>query len=624
MSTLPGGPADKAGLSHEALWGVFGILKVLLGGADAIRIEEPGTDGAEFYLEQNGKREHWQAKRQVLSQKTWTLQLLKSDGVLGFFRQRVDAGESCVFASITDAPELRGLTENAGQALDWPEFEKKFVSSENWKRHFKELRKHLGYRSGPEVFAFLRKIRVEGARELTLEALLLPVFKALLTGQPQTALALLRDLYLESIHKRLTADDVWRYLDSHGVRARSLSITAEVGRRLRSITDAYIAGQQAKLIRGESILRQTATDIVKTIKESGRSLDILVTAPAGGGKSAGLLQVVEGLTSSGIPVLAFRLDRIEPVPSTTALGEKLNLQESPAIVLSQCHPDQVVVLVIDQLDFVSATSGRHPDFFEVVAALADEIRGLRTSRKIHFVTACRQFDFENDSRIRRLLPRNTSPVTMGPFSEAEVKNVITADDGDPSRLSTKQIELLRLPQNLSLFIQAGLAHEKEQSFVTQKELLDDYWEAKRRAVSDRCPQHAAQWNRVIAKLTEEMSKREELSVPKARLDEFRPEFLKAMVSEGVLTFEGQRYGFGHESLFDYCFARSVAASGTEFIQLLENDQQQLFRRAQLRQVLVYLRDDDFSRYIRNVVQVLGSRKIRHIEAACARVDRCFP
>src|SRR6266436_7921202 len=105
MSTLPGGPADKAGLSHEALWGVFGILKVFSGEADAIRIEEPGTDGAEFYLEQNGKREHWQAKRQVLSQKTWSLQLLKSEGVLDFFRQRVDAGESCIFASITDAPE---------------------------------------------------------------------------------------------------------------------------------------------------------------------------------------------------------------------------------------------------------------------------------------------------------------------------------------------------------------------------------------------------------------------------------------------------------------------------------------------------------------------------------------
>lgn len=610
MSTLPGGPADKAGLRHEALWGVAGMVDVLTGQADAIRIEEPGTDAAEFYLERGGGHEHWQAKRQVLSQKTWSLQLLKSEGILDFFRQRVEAGESCVFASISDAPELRALAENADEALDWPEFEEKFVSSEHWKEHVKELRKHLGYRSDAEVFAFLRKTRVEGARESTLEALLLPILKAWLTGQPQTALALLRELYLESVHKRLIADDIWKYLDSHGIPGRKSPITAGLPRFLRHITNTYVAGQRAKLIRGESIPRQIAADIVKTIKESGRSLDILVTAPAGGGKSAGLLQVVEGLTSSGVPVLAFRLDRIEPVESTEGLGRRLHLLESPAIVLSQCHPDRPVALVIDQLDFVSATSGRHPDFFEVIAALAEEVRGLRTSHQIHLVMACRQFDFDNDNRIRRLLPPNVSPILIGPFSDTEVKNVIVAEGGDPGRLSAKQIELLRLPQNLSLFIESGLAKEKEPSFVTQKELLDTYWEAKRRAVSSRRPQDTKQWNQVIATLTEEMSKREELSVPKARLDEFAPEFLNAMVSEGLLTFDGRRYGFGHESLFDYCFARNAAGNGTEFIHFLENDQQQLFRRAQLRQVLVYLRDDDFKRYIENLQRALASGKIR--------------
>jgi len=625
MSTLPGGPAGKAGLRHEALWGVVGMVEVLSGEADAIRIEEPGTDGAEFFLERGGGHEHWQAKRQVLSQKTWSLQLLKSEGVLDFFRQRVDVGESCVFASISDAPELRSLAESADEALDWPEFEKKFVSSEHWKGQFKELRKHLGYNSGAEVFAFLRKIRVEGGRESTLEALLTPIFKAWLTGEPQTALAVLRDLYLESVHRRLTADDIWKHLDSHGVHGRKSQVTAELPRFLRYLTATYVAGQRAKLIRGDSIPRQIAADIVKMIRESGRSLDILVTAPAGGGKSAGLLQVVEGLTSSKIPVLAFRLDRIEPVVSTEGLGQRLHLLESPAIVLSQCYPDRPVALVIDQVDYVSATSGRHPDFFEVIAALAEEVRGLRTSRQIHLVMACRQFDFDNDSRIRRLLPPNVKPTPIGSLSDAEVKKVITADGGDPSRLSAKQIELLRLPQNLSLFVESGLAQEKKPSFVTQKELLDTYWEAKRRAVSERRPEDSTQWNPVLAKLTEEMSKREELSVPKARLDQFAPEFLAAMVSEGVLTFDGRRYGFGHESLFDYCFARNVASNEKEFIQFLENDQQQLFRRAQLRQVLVYLRDDDFNRYIENVQWALASGKIRpHLKLLVLELIASFP
>ncbi|NHQ60428.1 hypothetical protein G9409_07460 [Chlorobium sp. BLA1] len=625
MSTLPGGPADKFGNIHEALWGVVGMSKVLGGQADAIRIEEPGTDGAEFYLESAGIKEHWQAKRQVLSQKTWSLKLLKTEGILKFFWQRANAGESCVFASITDAPDLRGLSENARDAQDWSEFQYKFLAAACWKKPFDELEKYLGASESKDVFAFLRQVNVEGARESTLELLLIPIFKASFTGFPQTALAILRDLYTSSVHRKLTADDILKHLESHGITTRSLPVSKELRDSLQSITKTYIAGQRAKLIRGRSITRQTATDVFEKIKSSERSLDILVTASAGGGKSAGLLQVVEGLVAIGIPVLAFRLDRIEPVASTEALGQKLNLPESPAIVLSQCNPGQAVVLLIDQLDFVSATSGRHPDFFEVVAALAEEVRGMRVSRQIHLLMACRQFDFDNDSRIRRLLPANESPVLLDLLSDEEVRNEIQADGGEPAKLTTKQIDLLRLPQNLALFIDSGLGKENAPTFITQKELFDRYWDTKRRAVNERRTQDSAQWGEVIAKLTKVMSLSEELSVPKGRLDEFSPEFLDVMVAEGVLSVEGKRYGFGHESFFDYCFARNVAAGDIEFVAILENDQQELFRRAQLRQVLVYLRDDDFSRYINNTGQALASPHIRsHLKLLVLELIAAFP
>lgn len=611
MSTLPGGPADKAGNNHETLWGVVGMASVIGGQADAIRIEEPGTDGAEFYLEKAEVHEHWQAKRQILGQKTWSIQLLHKEGIISFFKQRIDAGESCVFVSISDAPELRGLTENARAAIDWLEFENKFLAAKNWKKHFNELHKHLGYAEAERCFEFLRKVRVEGGRESTIEALLLPVFNASFTGAPQSVLSVLSNLYTKSIHKKLTAQDIIQHLESpHGIKPRSLQVSAELMDFVQGITETYVAGQKSKLIRRESIPRQICSDIVQKICDSEHSTDTLITSPAGGGKSAGLLQVVNGLAAKGVPVLAFRLDRVEPVASTESLGKELGLPESPAVVLSQCHPDHAVVLVIDQLDFVSSTSGRNPDFFEVVAALADEIRGLRGTRQIHFVTACREFDFQNDSRILRLLPINERPVSIGPFSEEEVKSIVIKEGGDPSRLSAKQLELLHLPQNLALFVDSGLANDHQAAFVTQKELLDTYWDYKRREVSRRCPENAEQWTQTLSKLTNEMSERQELSAPKSRMDDYPPALLAAMVSEGVLTFDGQRYGFGHESFFDYCFARQAALSSTEFVKFLEADDQELFRRAQLRQLLVYLREDDFPRYLRNVQRALESQKIR--------------
>jgi len=50
MSSLPGGAADKGGLNHEAYWGISGMLDVLRREFAAICIEEPGVDGAEFFL----------------------------------------------------------------------------------------------------------------------------------------------------------------------------------------------------------------------------------------------------------------------------------------------------------------------------------------------------------------------------------------------------------------------------------------------------------------------------------------------------------------------------------------------------------------------------------------------
>lgn len=208
MSTLPGGAADKAGLVHEALWGVYAMLKVLCGEADSICIEEPGVDGAEFHLQLGKTREQWQAKRQVLSQENWSLQLLNSKKVLSFFLDQARQGNSCVFASISEAPELRILSENALHAQNWEIFNEKFLAAKERRKDFNELRKHWNDIPEQEAFECLRRIRVEGARECTLESLLTCVLQATFTGPPQTALSVLHHFYMTSVHQTLKADGI--------------------------------------------------------------------------------------------------------------------------------------------------------------------------------------------------------------------------------------------------------------------------------------------------------------------------------------------------------------------------------------------------------------------------------
>jgi hypothetical protein len=107
-----------------------------------------------------------------------------------------------------------------------------------------------------------------------------------------------------------------------------------------------------------------------------------------------------------------------------------------------------------------------------------------------------------------------------------------------------------------------------------------------------------------------MTRTQQLSVPREKLDQFAPDYVAQMASEGVLAFDGRRYSFGHESFFDYSFARGFVASDQGLTAFLTESEQHLFRRAQVRQVLAYLRDSDQARYCSEVRSLLNDNHVR--------------
>ena len=345
-----------------------------------------------------------------------------------------------------------------------------------------------------------------------------------------------------------------------------------------------------------------------------RGSDCVLTGKAGGGKTGCVIECVEALRQSNDPVavLAFRLDRIDPVSSTKELGERLGLEESPALVLEVAAKtiSGEAVLIIDQLDPVSTTSGRSPDFFEVVEDLLKEARGLRGRVKLHVVVVCREFDWENDHRLRRLLAKADAKISVTDFSLDEVKSSLGAGGFNTDLFDAKQLELLRLPQNLSLFLDANYNSGSYPEFFSEKDLFDLYWDEKRKAVNGRTSFSSDNWAAIIQALCDEMTESQQLSVAKEKLDQFPNEYIDQMASEGVLSFDKKRYGFGHETFFDYCFARAFMAKEESLVSFLVPSEQHLFRRAQVRQVLVYLRDADRGRYCKELSELLTDKRIR--------------
>ena len=613
---LPGGPADKFGNRYETWWTVSECVRMLRGDTEAIRIEAPAVEKAEFVVTTGSRRELHQVKRSHPNGK-WSLAALASEGLLRTVGNALAVTDNrFVFASSSDARELAELCDAARDAESTEEFERDFLSTQRRRKSFEKLL-HEWTCGVPTAIKFLQRIEVHTIGEREIENKVRLGLQVLFLTDPGKVLERLRSIVADSVHRTITRQALVDELALRGYQTRRLLSPRQASVAVQEATDWYLNGARSKLIRQTLVPRAAAQTLLLWLGET--ATDNVLTGKAGSGKTACVVEITEALRKRGLPVLTFRLDRIQfPSALTTAkLGDCLGLEESPVLVLAAAAEatGRPGVLIVDQLDAMSTMSGRSPDAFEVVERLLQEARGTRARAVIHTVVVCRAFDWQHDHRLRQLVPPDSSvQVEVTEFMDEEVKTILTNAGFNPALFRERQLELLRLPQNLSLFLEAGFDTSGAHAFGTATDLFDRYWKQKRKSVKERVASSLDQWMEVMKTLCNEMTAAQQLSVHREALDGFSPDYVDQLASEGVITFDGRRYGFGHESFFDYCFARVFFRQPESLVSFLKGSEQHLFRRAQVRQVLAYFRNADFARYVQELRCLLSDEGIRpHIK-----------
>ena len=247
-----------------------------------------------------------------------------------------------------------------------------------------------------------------------------------------------------------------------------------------------------------ALVPRTASQAV--LEGVGNSASVLV-GKAGSGKTACAVEIIEGLLGRGREVLAFRLDRHVAASNTGDLGERLGLEESPVLMLAAAAETSgsAGVLVVDQLDAVSTMSGRSSEALDLVEDLLGEAKAIRGRVDIHVVVVCRSFDWDNDHRLRRLIRDSTARVAVGEFTDEETRGLLRRGGFTPSLFGEAQLRLLRVPQNLSLFPDAGFDTDTAPTFDTVTELFDRYWDAKRDVVVRRAGSSIRETRRTFPK-----------------------------------------------------------------------------------------------------------------------------
>ncbi|MCD9594487.1 hypothetical protein [Streptomyces sp. 8ZJF_21] len=606
MSPRPGGEADKVGNRYEGAWTIRHLLYVLLGVGQSVTVEDIGElgQGAEFTYCYGDTVEVHQLKRQNGTANGWTVKSLNDKGIWANVRRHVDAGRHFRFISLLPASSLQELADRARRSETHEAFIKDWLT--------KDLQDPFGDLTSPKIFGssevawrVLRGFWISWPDEQDIVSMNAALSQLLLVGAAGRLSAVgLGDLVQNALGVTLDAPAIESRLGAYGLSRDHLINARGIAEQVNSITEGWASRIQRELLQ-PTIARSEADRLVDLV--NGPDKLLLLMGHGGGGKSATLQQVYSSLDTSAVSVLAFRLDRLEPFSSTTGLGNRIGLEVSPVTALAAVAKERSSALIVDQLDAVSLASGRMPDNFQ---AVADLVREASAFPNMTVVFACRKFDVENDYRIRGLVDaKRCAHVVVGDLSEEQVTDSVRAMGLDATVLNERQKKLLRSPLHLVLL--KGIARDEEAlTFQTTKNLFDAFWQRKLTDCVQR--RNSVRFNKVISTLAEAVSARQRLSVPITALDaDDLAVDAGVLVSEHILVRDGQQVAFFHEAFFDYAFARGWIERNQSLVEFLLSGEQELFRRAQVRQIANHLRELEPERFNLEVETLLTSSEIRY-------------
>lgn len=615
MSPRPGGEADKLGNKYEAAWAIRHALYCIFDGRRSLTLEDVDIEvgkGSEFTFENGTSTEVHQLKRQNGNSNSWTVKSLADLDVFESAANHVAAGREFHFVSLVPYRPLQELTERARRSSDLTSFTQSWLTGK-LSEIFDQLSAASILSSPQRTWDTLRGMWFSVQDEHDIVRMNAMLAGSHLGGSTGHLIALaIGDILLDNLGRRLTGTELREMLARQGIHPIEAASYQSARERVHALTNSWRESVRRELLQPR-IARAEAAQLVAVLRDYRMGF---VAGTAGGGKSSVLEQSIASLEAAGAEVLAIRLDRLDSFASTTDLGRQLGLETSPAVALAMAAENRNAILVIDQLDAVSLASGRMPESFDVIA---DLIREALSVSNINVILACRAFDIDNDHRIRSLTDRpDTTKVSVGPLSD-EVVNAAVIEMGlDPTRLTASQQSILRTPMHLVL-LKTVAGQEGALAFQSKGSLFEAYWERKRQTC--RARRADVRFNEVLSRVANAASDRQTLSVPIEVLDDGDLiEDANVLVSEHVLARDGDRIAFFHETFFDYAFARQWVSRSESLVAFLLRDEQELFRRAQVRQILHHLYEREPERFRIEASAVLMSEQIRfHIKATALAV-----
>lgn len=621
---LKGGSADKSGNVYESYWAVEDICHILLDKEDSssIYFEKPDEikDGYEYIVNKGKKNYCIQVKNYDIE---WTISNLYNKEVLSNFIKRMDEDKNaiCVFLSSSNT-ELDEIVARAIKAENKSTFFNSMITSKKTKDIISKLREKITsikfadkditsedfqYNLDNYIFDFLRRIETRIKDNNTLKKdtinLINCIFKSPTSDDIFSSLFRFSQ---ERYNEKFTKLDLIRYLqEDKGFVFNYYNLNSQLLTKLEDYNNNFI-NSTSSFYRKYKIERTEIFDIFNKINSSDNKKYFFVLGSAGCGKSIILKEVDNLLKDNGYTIIPIDIRIFDNFNNYEELGQCIyNKRISPVDLLANIAQDKPALIILDQLDSLSSVSGRSINKWFVINQLLQQVCKYQN---IKVLIACRDFDLNKDSRLKEFIQTNEEfieKIFINNLSNEVVIDTLTKLGVNKNRINEKLLKLFSIPLHLQMLCAVSENTDiTNLNYENKLELYNAFWDSKCTLIGDEA------WFSLINLMVNYLNSNKSLVAPQCIFDRYKTN-LNKLLSEYVFCQDGQNISFFHETFYDYCFARILAANTEKTLYdfILASDQS-LFIRSNVRQALEYLRVADTRRYLLDLKNILNSENIR--------------
>jgi hypothetical protein len=572
---------------------------------------DPKTQKAEIiaiddiYIHSDSKKEFYNLKFRAPTIRSWTINLLHRQKVLKQFKDQFMKSPDSSLHFVTQSPcPIFAEVLPRGESCTSREELEISLRENNYIKEWDKLQKLLGF-SDDNMISFAKQIKFKPIIDIE------EVKKTIrdrLHGHVTNSTFVSNCLYQLAIEagknsRTITRKDIIEYLKKNNIHLKLHLRIEELLEKIHSAS-ANLDSIRHK-IENVHIEREEVNTLVNWIhtplKEEKSPIAVL-TGKAGCGKTVIQRDLLIKIQRENIPVLGIKTDLLT-FDTLKALSNEIGLSGGiMATMATIVEKYGKGVVLFDQVDAISLTLAKDRKsintYFNLISRLSF-IKGIR------IILSCRTFDLKYDPILSSF--ENKYTVSVKELNDQQLDKVFSKLGIQRQKISNKLLNLLRTPLHLKIFCNIYNSDVDLISINTLHNLYNELYNQKILKISNDDIRKDV--FKALDIMIDKMDNSKVLTVPFALLDR-NSQGGNYLLSQSIVYKYKNKIQFFHSTFFDYCYARTFLLRHDSLIKIVLGQHQGLFIRPQVKQVLAYLRDSDFSAYLKELRGLLTNHKVR--------------